>query len=285
MGKTIITLALALVMVLSLAGCGGGAGAPPAEEIVNNTIQALDGVSTYEFDMDMSLDMGGEVSGEEGEITMDVTGGGACDNESQKMKMNMAVNMAMTGMDEIEAVMEMYLIENMMYMMMDIPDMGPTWMKEEMPEGSWEQESLAGSQAELLEAAEVEVIGSENVNGIDCYVLELTPDLEQLWEIMMEESALGFGEDMGLSGIDEELLDEMLQNFSVKQWIAKDTYFMTKAEISMVMELTPEAMGYPGEEGSVNMDMAMTMLMYNYNQPVSIELPPEAEDATEMGDY
>ena len=40
--------------------------------------------------------------------------------------------------------------------------------------------------------------------------------------------------------------------------------------------------GSPEEEGVVTMDMAVGLLVYNYNQPVSIELPPEAEEAVEM---
>ena len=42
-------------------------------------------------------------------------------------------------------------------------------------------------------------------------------------------------------------------------------------------------MGMMGEEGEVAMDIAISMLAYNYNQPVNIVLPPEAEEAEDMG--
>ena len=150
----------------------------------------------------------------------------------------------------------------------------------EMPERSWEQMRQVESQVELLEAAQVEVIGSERVRGIDCYVLQLTPDMEQLWQLAMQQAAVT-GEEI-LPTVAEEFLREMFRSFSVKQWIAKDTYFLTKAEIDMAVELAPEAMGLPEEEGVLTMDIAITFLAYNYNQPVSIELPPEAEEAVEM---
>jgi hypothetical protein len=91
----------------------------------------------------------------------------------------------------------------------------------------------------------------------------------------------------GVSGetlpeIDEEFLQEAFKNFSIKQWVAKDTYFLSKAEMYMAMELTPEALGYPEEEGLMTMDMTMDLLAYDYNQPVSIELPPGAEEAVEV---
>jgi len=204
---------------------------------------------------------------------------GALDPGNEQMMMDITVNMAVPEEDEIEMEMEMYLIGDMMYMMMDVPEMGPMWMKSEMPEGTWEEMSQVESQIELLEVAQVKVIGSEKVRGVDCYVLELTPDAEQLWQLVRQQTGVT-GE--GMPDVAEEFLQEMFRGFSVKQWIAKDTYFLTKAEMDMAVELTPEAMGSPGEEGVFTMDIAMILLAYNYNQPVSIVLPPEAEEAVEM---
>ena len=68
----------------------------------------------------------------------------------------------------------------------------------------------------------------------------------------------------------------------MKEWIAKDTYLLVKAEIEIAMEVDPEAMGIPGGDGEIAMDMTISMLVYDYNEPVSIELPPGAEDAVEM---
>jgi len=271
--KNILPLSLALVMVLSLAAC---AKEPSAQEIVDGVIESLDDIRTYQFDMDMTMDIAGEAEGEAVEMTMVMDGSGTLDLENRQMRMDMTMSMAMTGEDEIEMAMEMYLIGDMMYMMMEIPEMGPMWIKSEMPEGYWEEMSQVEPQIELLEAAQVEVIGSERVGGIDCYVLQLTPDLEQLWQIVMQQAEVTGGE---MPDVTEELLEEMFRSFSVKQWVAKDTYFLTKAEINMAVELTPEALGSPEEEGVVTMDMAVGLLVYNYNQPVFIELPPEAEEA------
>ena len=73
----------------------------------------------------------------------------------------------------------------------------------------------------------------------------------------------------------------MFQGVSVKEWVAKDTYFIMKVEIEMDTELTPEEMGYPGEEGEMSLEASWTIVVSNYNQPISIELPPEAETAIE----
>ena len=48
----------------------------------------------------------------------------------------------------------------------------------------------------------------------------------------------------------------------------------------MALDLTPEALGV--EEGQMTMDVTISMLAYNHNQPVTIVLPPEAEEAIEV---
>ena len=283
MWKKILSISLVLVMALSLAACAKEAEEeaelPTAQEIVDGVVESLDDVGTHQFDMYMSIDATGEVEGEAVEATIEIDVSGALvDLENREMKADMTMNVAVPGEPEIDMEMEMYLIGDMMYMLVEIPGTPPTWVKSEMPEGYWEQQSQTESQIELLEAAQVEVIGSEKVKGVDCYVLQLTPDLEQLWQLAMQQAELA-GE---MPDVAEEFIEEMFRSFSVKQWIAKDTYFLTKGEIDMAVELTPEAMGYPEEEGVITMDIAVSFLAYDYNQPVSIELPEEAEEAIEV---
>lgn len=281
MGWKILIMSLVLVMVLPFTACGEGTELPSAQEIVDGATQALDDIRTYEFEMDTTLDMAGEVEGEAFEMTMGIVSSSALDLDNRQIELNMAVNVALPEEDEIGMTVEAYLIDNMGYSMMDFPGTDPTWEKEEVSEAEWEEVieviSLAESQVELLETAKVEVIGSEKVKGVDCYVLQVTPDMAQLWETVMQQATLGFGGEIGWPALTEEILDKASYSFSVKQWIAKDTYFLTKVEIDIAIELTAEAMGV--EEGEASIDSAMTMLMYNYNQPVSIELPPEAEEA------
>jgi len=114
-------------------------------------------------------------------------------------------------------------------------------------------------------------------------VLQLNPDLEQLWETAIEEAD---PIDMGVPAIAEEVLREAFVSFSVKQWVIKNTYFLTKSEIDISMEMTPEVMDALGGEGimagMITMNIAVSFLFYDYNQPVSIVLPPEAEEAIEV---
>jgi len=271
MWKKILTISLALAMVLSLVAC---VQLPPAQEIVDGVTEAVDDIRTCEFEMDMTMDIAAESEGETVEITMVTDSSGVLDIENGKMMMDTTMSIAMTGEDEIEMESGMYLIGDMMYMFMEIPGMEPMWIKSEMPEGTWEEMNQVEPQIELLEAAQVEVIGSEKIRGIDCYVLEVTPDMEQLGQMAMQQAEL--------AGEMPPFTEEMFRSFSVKQWVAKDTYFLAKVEIDMTVELTPEAMGFPEEEGVMTMDIAISLLAYDHNQPVSIELPPEAEEAIDV---
>ena len=283
MQKKIVAISLVLVVVLSSVACAEEVQEevelPLAQEIVDRVIGALDDQRTAQFEMDMTMDIAGEAEGEVFEMTMVMDSSGTLDLENSQIEMDMTMSMVMPGEGEIEMVMEIYLIGDMMYIMIDVPEMGPMWVKSETPEGTWAEMSQTEAQAGLLEAAWVRVIGSEKVRGIDCYVLELTPDMQQLWETAMQQAAVT---GQGIPDVAEEFLEEMFRSFSVKQWVATDTYFLMKAEIDMAVELTPEAMGFPKEEGVITMDMSMVLLSYNYNQPVSIVLPPGAEEAIEM---
>lgn len=286
MWKRIFIIPLVLIMVLSFTACTNGTGeaeeraaSPSAQEIVSYAVDSLDDIKTSQFEMNMTMAMAGEAEGETFEATMVMDSNGTLDLENGRMGMDITMNVATPGEDKIEMAVATYLLDDFVYMMMDLPEVGPMWMKLEMPEVAWEEMNQVESQIGLLEASQVKIIGSETIDGIDCYVLQLTPDMEQLWQVVMQQAEVAGEEIVDIPG---EFLEEVFRSSSVKQWIAKDTYFLTKAQIDMVAELTPEALGSPQEEGLVTMEIALDLLFYNYNQSVSIVLPPEAVEAIEV---
>ena len=266
MWKKILTMSLVLVMVLSLAACTQE---PSAQEIVDGVIESFDNIRTYQFDMDETVDM----TFEEDEASFALGWSGTVDVENRQVRMETTnERIPKTGQPEMLGETEIYFIDGMLYIMLKVPGEEPAWTKEEAPEEWWEewQQTGWGDQIELLEAAQVKVIGSERVDGIDCYVLEVTPDLEQLWQLY---NHMTYHE---APDVTEEYLREVFHSFSVKQWVAKDTYFLTKAKIDIATEFPPE------EPGPSSVDIAMVLLSYNYNQPVTIVLPPEAEEANQL---
>jgi hypothetical protein len=154
-------------------------------------------------------------------------------------------------------------------------------MKSQIPEDMMEEMNQVESLTALIETAEITVLGSKKVNGVDCYVVEVVPDADQLWELVMQQLQFT-GDEVEIPDIAGDIIRNMYDDISVTYYIAKDSYFLVKSSLDMRLELTPEDLGYPEEEGLMIMDIRMDMLIFDYNLPVSIELPPEAEDATEM---
>ncbi len=286
MGRKILAMSMVLVMLLAFSACGGET-LPTAEQIIDGAIQAQDDIRTYEFEMDMTMDMAGEAEGEAFEATIGMDYSGALDTDNKEMRMTVTASAVATGEEEAETALEAYLVDGTGYSKTIAPGTEPEWEVDEFSEEEWEETwegivevlSLSAPQLELLEAAEAEVIGSETVKGVDCYVLRLTPNIKQLWDTIMQQATMGFGGGLGLPEFTEEIFNKASYSLSVEQWVAKDTYFLMKVEIDTTIELTAEAMQVT--EGEMTIDTTLTMLVYNYNQPVSIELPPEAEEAVE----
>jgi outer membrane lipoprotein-sorting protein len=273
MVKKIIAISLVSVMVLSITTC---AKEPSAQEIIDGVIESFDNIKTYQFDMGMTMHATGEAEGESLEHTVMMDNSGTLDLENLQMKLDLSA-----GSGDEMMRLESYIIDGMMYAKPEVSGEESMWMKQEAPVEVWEGMSASSgieNYRELLRTAQVEVIGSEKVENVDCYVLKLNPEMAELYQTAMDPVG-GIGTAGMLPPVPEELLQKMFSSFSVKQWIAKDTYFLTKVEIDMTIESTPELMNYLGEEGERILDIDIDFQAYNYNQPVTIELPPEAEEA------
>ena len=183
------------------------------------------------------------------------------------------------GPMEIEMEMDQYVVAEVVYMRMTMPELPTTWVKQDLPPGYWEEMSEIEQGIELLEFAQAELLGMEQVGGTNCYLLKVEPEIEKLWEAMMQQP--GMGELMGGEIVD---LEEIVESFLMRMWIAKNTFFPMKDEMRMTMFMSSEAMDLPPEEEEFEMTMEMetTSIYRNHNQPVSIELPAEAAGAVEM---
>ena len=277
MRKTMLIMALVVVMVLTFVSCTK---TPSAQEIIDGVIAAQGEIKTYQLELDMTMNTTGEVGGETFEELVIMNNSGTLDLENQQAKFIMAVDAADEGAVEVEA----YISDGTMYSKVGLVGEEAMWTKEEMSVEMWERMTEVSGYdrfQELLKTAQVEVTGSEKVNGVDCYVLQLTPDLAQLFQTATDPSG-GTGAGGRVPPMPEEFVEDIFSSYSVKTWIAKDDYFLMKVELDVAVESTPELMEYIGDEGKISMDITIDYLAYDFNEPASIELPPEAEAAVEM---
>jgi len=268
-GRRLVVTLVVAILLLSGSACAGqgvltGTATPPptgisAEQIAEAAMAAGARLDTCQFDVDMDMAVAGKTS-----MTMDMNG--AVDKADRKMHADM--QMTTLTPESVEMGMEMYLVGGWMYMKMEIPGMPSEmsiWMKSQIPQDAWKQQDVVTQQLDLLaDFVEVGLLGTKMIGGIECYKLRVAPDLEKLWTwAQMQE------------GMEEQAPDldpeDVISDFSILQWVATDTYFPVKSTVDMTMTIEAESI-----------DLHMTMLMHHINEPVTIELPPEAVAAVEM---
>ena len=281
--RKILPLFLVLILSFAFVGCGGGETLTPEQidQLATNVTSAMENIETYQFDMDMGMTMDVTGGTEEGKITMDATGNGAASLVDQKMKMMMTMAMDIPGMGKETMEQESYLVEGWMYVRQSLAGMDLGWMKTEMPEEMWETQNPLDQQTEFLTGGDLSLVkslGSEKVAGVDCYVLEVTPDMVDLANYLSQQQGME-----GLTPADLTKLVVAIKQFSIKEWLAKDSGLCMKASNHILMELTPELLDLaPGDFDKMAVDMDIEMTFRDYNKPVSIVLPPEAMDAQEI---
>jgi len=292
--KVGLVVAIAVVMMLS-----SYAAALSQDELEGLILNASE-VDTYKFDMSMTVTtemlMGNETNATEPMVMVMVgNGSGEVDNVNKSMMMVMSMCMNMSGIMEantsentsldmpetICVETEMYVINYTRYTKMDMSAIVPNfsfWQKSEMTEEDWGSQDLLGQQMELLNCSNVTPLDDEEVKGVECYVLKIVPD-EKCWEIIMNQSIMdqsGMGAEMQNTS---DVLNQSLSSITMTEWIAKDTKFVMKAEAAMDMTTTS-----PDTEEEAKVVMDYELVFYDYNVPVTIVLPPEAEGAMDLSD-
>jgi len=277
-----VTVMLALLSVI-LTGCAGGEMSEAdiqktVEEIVTTNYEVE--TSTFDLSMEAEIDVEG---GEDVSVALVGTGTGVTDSVNRQMHMVMNMTVNTPEQDTIDMPVEYFLVDGWMYMKISVPEQEAQWLKLEMPDDMWEEQNQAQQQIEMLRTAkEVNFLGFEDVNGVECYVVEIVPDLAALQRIISQMqgqmSQLG---DLDLSAMD---LGEMLKQVSVTQYVAMDSYLFMRTDEHIVMEITPEAMGLPEEEfDRITEDVTTVLVFRDYDEPVTIQMPQAALAAVQMG--
>lgn len=245
---------------------------PPvnAREVVNSAVAALEEINTASTSLDMTISI--EAQGQRVDVEMEMIM--LVDYVDKEMYMNMTGHVRAPGMP-IEMHVEMYALSNQtMYVALSMPGMGTQWTKSYIPDEEWDLmfTPISTNFGELAEASQLKYVGSETVNGIDCYIIEFKPTPEELAgyiQKMMGPQTTTTAVPFNLT----QIIKEGLKEFSLKMWISKTDYMIRKQDI--YMKLTAPIMGM-----TVNMDIRTTGTM-KWNIPVEIKLPPEAGSAME----
>ena len=278
--KKLIPISLALVLSFSLAALAGCGEKLPREEMDQIVAASTDAsYDTISFDTELPMTIEVKGGSDPGTIIVSTSGTGFVDMVNQAMRVTADIDLSVPGTGSRYWETEVYVVDGWVYSGVNVPDEGEQWLKTELTEAIWQQYDQLEPYLELLAtASDIDYKGTETVNAVECYVFELEPDMDLLSAFVVEATAsLAV---MNLSGLD---LPEFYQELSVKEWVAKDSHLLQRAEIAVVLEIRPEDIGETGDSfDKLTIDIGMTMRFYAYGQPFTVVLPPEALEAEEM---
>lgn len=173
---------------------------------------------------------------------------------------------------------EMYVFGTAAYMKFSGPKAPKGWKKIKLlPELRQKLVSpnLLQQQIALFEVSKVIRLADETIEGMNCYVLSLIPNIEKLSEITLQDP--GTKEIFNRMNLDPET---MFKDMSLKHWYSKDSFLPIKFQMRSSMAVSAETVRQlTGEEYEMRLEMTSDGLNHNFNEPVSIELPLEAEGA------
>ena len=189
-----------------------------------------------------TFEMSMSMASDQSDQTIDLGGSGAINVAEQRMRMEM---------DVMGQSITQYIIGQTMY----INQQG-TWIQQDVPQDNiWEQQQLA-QQQEILEQATVNFEGNTTIDGTDVYELSVDIDEEQVMEIISQQQGGALTEQLSLDDV------------TYTMYVAHDTKYLKRINADMSMSVQGQ---------SVDADLEMTF--QDYNGDISIELPPEAQNA------
>lgn len=278
MKRILLLLAMAAA---AFAGCIGDESAPGVE-VEADMAEAVDGLESYRFEIDMNqtvefrnFDGNGSLDGETiylrwtGEINL---------RDQSSMEVSTSRRSDLGGENVVEETVEVYFTNSTLYQ-----KMGDEWIGlfQSDPEYGIEKIDQLAHLMAMIERSEVVVEGSETIDGEEVYRLKVLPDDDTAYGIMLGQ----------ISSVDPRipLMIDMIGLFERGReldwtvWASKETGLPTESRISAVyvagagiLRMPPE---FP-ENLEIRIETLEVRRFGEYNEPVMVELPEDVRSAT-----
>jgi len=276
---------LSVLFVFGLAACSDDTSAPveeseaegaeegeeevelTADEVLERSLDAAEGLESAEMSMDMSQTM--ETPGEDAALTTQTAFDAEIIMEPLTMYQTGTVTLEMEDQSE-EQQMELYLAENTLYM---YDDMNETWMKMDADMMQLDQldQQNPVEQLEMMERFTNEMEMEETE---DQYVLKITGDGDELMELT-EEITSEFMDEELMVQLEQEGIDIYesmnLQHVYYEIFIDKETFDTTMLDMEMEMSIEAE-----GE--ALHLNQTVTSEYTGINTVDSIDIPEEVQE-------
>ena len=189
-----------------------------------------------------TFDMTMTMSSQQSDQSIDMTATGAINVAEERMRMEMQL---------LGQSMTQYIIGDTQYM-----KSGGTWQQQDISsQNIWKQQQLA-QQQQILENASVTLEGNTTIDGTQVYNLSVDISEEQLMNVIQQQQGQNITSQISVDDI------------SYSMYVTHDDYYLKRTTADMSMSAQGQ---------SLDADLEMTFADFNGN--VSVELPPEAENA------
>lgn len=300
--RVIPSLLLAvIIMVLSFAGCGGSytpstmpwTGIAPEnltqqqwQDILSVALEYHDHLNNYKLDVLTSTDTNVTGGSNPWELSLSTDVAGVKNIAEDQTEIARSSSMKMQGKgqngEEQEVVYDMYFMNDWAYVNMMTASMGTFWVRTKRSSNLEKtlNFNIVDQQVKQLNSpASIVYLKTEKVNDVDCYVLSITPNNNELANWLDEQ-------DTGYQNLDwQKIVNDAgsLKSFECDCYLAKDSYQISRIEVNIVIALTPEQV----EAASTDFDTAqininMTMTLHDFNVPNTITVPGDAYGAKEV---
>lgn len=265
-GKSLAAALLALVMALGLAACGSGgdiADLTPAE-VLKKSQEALNGVKSVHYDMDLSFQMA--AAGQ----TIDVATTSAVDYTADPVSMKMDVKAEVAGQTQETT---MYVVEEdgsaVMYMGMD-----GQWAKQAVADLS-EYDATASMDLYFSSSDNFTANGTETVNGVEANRYDGVILQDDMAEVLSASGMDDMLSQMGMSGSDIDM--SSLGDLTISIWVDPATYYPVKYEMDMtdfMQALMTQVYGDQLADLEIK-DVVVSMTMSQFDEVAPVELPAD----------
>ena len=268
-------LSICVSCIVVLAGLTGCNTTKTTASVITKTLSALSLVKSYQLDTDFNDKF----------ASIEFKGTKVIDLYNKEMGMNISITMGTFLTND-----ERYLIGGIDYSESVSEENSPKtigWTKRKLDDTIWNQQTQLPMLLELLNSA-TRISSQETVqlNNIDCYVLTFTPSAQASVDFVLSQEQPG-GPSYDTGGVGQTLVKPDTYNSgSVELWINKDNYLPLKVAVNLDFRGTlPNSFGGAPTDTSNIFDWKFQgeLDFSNYNQPVTIQLPPDALNAQSAG--
>jgi hypothetical protein len=258
------------------------------QQMLSDSVTNYKNLNTYKFDV--ATDITTKVTGGSNPwgMTLNTKMGGGTNIASEQTQMKLDMSMAMVGLgqngENQSLTYDMYAMPDWLYLNMFMPGMSAQWMKVRMSSTLKDKLNLntVDQQMESLNLpTKIEYLRTEKVDGIDCYVLSISPSEDELVRLLGKQAASSEKVDW------QKIINDSgaFKNFSFLCYVAKDTSLIMRMVMNMTIELSAaEAGAETSDFDKMQMNLVMDMKLYDHNKPYSITLPDEAASAQEVSE-